>query len=89
MIINMPILVLLQLSTPDDYRGRVMSLVETGASAMQPLGFLLFGFTLEVLPVWILLSICALCIMTLTIVMWKDTTFMGYINNEKRNELSI
>lgn len=65
MIINMPIMVFLQKSTPDEYRGRVMSLLETGASAMAPLGYIIFGFLLEKMPVWILMAICGLSIILL------------------------
>lgn len=65
MIVNMPIMVLLQKSTPDEYRGRVMSLLETGASAMAPLGYIIFGFLLERMPVWILMAISGLSIILL------------------------
>lgn len=65
MIVNMPIMVLLQKSTPDEYRGRVMSLLETGAGAMAPLGYIIFGFLLERMPVWILMAICGMSIILL------------------------
>ncbi|MBP2241933.1 MFS family permease [Cytobacillus eiseniae] len=65
MIVNMPIMVLLQKNTPDEYRGRVMSLVETGASAMAPLGYIVFGFLLEKMPVWIILTISGASIIIL------------------------
>ena len=61
----MPIMVLLQKSTPDEYRGRVMSLLETGAGAMAPLGYIIFGFLLERMPVWILMAICGMSIILL------------------------
>ncbi|MEW9503167.1 MFS transporter [Jeotgalibacillus marinus] len=64
MIINLPIQVLIQKSTPDDYRGRVMSLIETGTSAMVPLGYLIFGVLLEIIPAWILLGICGVSIIS-------------------------
>lgn len=43
MLVNIPIFVLLQKETPDDVRGRVMAFLETGASAITPLGYVLFG----------------------------------------------
>lgn len=67
MMINTPIMVLIQKNTQDEYRGRVLSLIETGASAMTPLGYILFGIFLEKLPVWLLLGICGAGIAALMI----------------------
>ncbi|MFD2444832.1 MFS transporter [Bacillus sp. CGMCC 1.16607] len=80
MIVNMPMMVLLQKNTPDEYRGRVMSLLETGASAMTPLGFIIFGFTLEKMPVWVLLAICGLSIITLILYHLKKQTITPYLH---------
>ncbi|WNS76305.1 MFS transporter [Bacillus sp. DTU_2020_1000418_1_SI_GHA_SEK_038] len=82
MLINMPIMVLLQKSTPDEYRGRVMSLLETGASAMTPLGFIIFGFALEKMPVWILLAVCGLSIIVLILYHIKKKTITPYLREE-------
>ncbi|WP_080848485.1 MFS transporter [Cytobacillus gottheilii] len=74
MLINMPVMVLLQKSTPDAFRGRVMSIMEMGASAMTPLGYIIFGALLESVPVWILLAICGLSIfLMLCYHLWKRT----------------
>ncbi|MBS4192080.1 MFS transporter [Bacillus sp. FJAT-49705] len=90
MIVNMPIMVLLQKSTPDHYRGRVMSLLETGASAMSPLGFILFGFVLEKMPVWILLAICGLSIISLILYHIKKKTFVEHLRNiDKPKEMAL
>ncbi|MBY0123026.1 MFS transporter [Bacillus sp. S/N-304-OC-R1] len=86
MIINMPIMVLLQKSTPDEYRGRVMSLLETGASAMTPLGFIIFGFALERMPVWLLLAVCGLSIMALIIYHFKKKTITPYLKEDKQHK---
>lgn len=90
MIINMPIMVLLQKSTPDEYRGRVMALLETGASAMTPLGFILFGLVLEKAPVWVLLGICGLSILFLTLYTIKEKTFISSLReSDKVKEVAI
>ncbi|MFC5731869.1 MFS transporter [Cytobacillus gottheilii] len=74
MLINMPVMVLLQKSTPDSYRGRVMSIMEMGASAMTPLGFIIFGALLESVPVWLLFAVCGLSIfLLLCYQLWKRT----------------
>ncbi|MEH7344654.1 MFS transporter [Bacillus sp. JJ1532] len=84
MLINMPIMVLLQKSTPDEYRGRVMSLLETGASAMTPLGFIIFGFALEKMPVWILLAVCGLSIIALILYHIKKKTITPYLREDNK-----
>lgn len=84
MIINMPIMVLLQKSTPDEYRGRVMSLLETGASAMTPLGFILFGFILEQVPAWIILAISGISILLLVLYALKDKTLIHHLRNTEK-----
>ncbi|KAB2331856.1 MFS transporter [Bacillus mesophilum] len=74
MLINMPVMVLLQKSTPDSYRGRVMSIMEMGATAMTPLGYIIFGALLESVPVWLLFSVCGLSIfLLLCYQLWKRT----------------
>ncbi|GGE74720.1 MFS transporter [Priestia taiwanensis] len=48
--INTPLLVLLQRSTPEEYLGRVFGFLDTIAGAIMPLGFILFGFLLDIVP---------------------------------------
>lgn len=81
MIVNMPIMILLQKSTPDEYRGRVMSLLETGASAMTPLGFILFGFILELVPAWIILAISGTSILLLVFYTIKEQSLIQHLRN--------
>ncbi|MFS0780436.1 MFS transporter [Bacillus sp. 1P06AnD] len=74
MIVNMPIGVLMQKHVPDQYRGRVNSLLEAGSTAMMPIGYILFGGLLEKIPVWLLVSICGISILALMIYhIWKGT----------------
>lgn len=79
MFVNMPIMVILQKTTPDEYRGRVMSLLEMGASSLTPLGYILFGYLLEFTPVWILLAICGVSIIILIILTIKKKVFLQSI----------
>ncbi len=50
MIVNIPIHVLIQRTTPSHYLGRIFGLVETIASAISPLGMILFGVLLDYIP---------------------------------------
>ncbi|GAM14110.1 MFS transporter [Mesobacillus selenatarsenatis] len=82
MFINTPVSVLLQKNTPDEYRGRVMSLLETGASAMTPLGFILFGFLLEKLPVWLLLAVCGFSLFAMVFYLYRGKMFLKLLREE-------
>jgi len=86
MFINMPVTVLLQKNTPDEYRGRVMSLLETGSSAMTPLGFILFGFLLEKMPVWILLGVCGLSLVSLVMYLYREKMFLKLLRKEVQDK---
>ncbi len=54
-IINIPFFTYIQESTEDQYRGRVMSLITTIASAITPLGFLIHGLLLDFVPTYIII----------------------------------
>ncbi|WP_423409391.1 MFS transporter [Heyndrickxia sp. MSNUG] len=86
MFINMPVTVLLQKNTPDEYRGRVMSLLETGSSAMTPLGFILFGFLLEKMPVWILLGVSGLSLVSLVMYLYREKMFLKLLRKEVQDK---
>lgn len=61
--VNTPIQVMMQKQIDDDYKGRVFSILETMATALMPLGMVIYGFLYDVLPAqWILLSSGALLI---------------------------
>ncbi|WP_026584625.1 MFS transporter [Bacillus sp. J33] len=89
-LVNMPVMVLLQKGTPDMYRGRVMSLLETGASAMTPLGFIAFGFLLEKMPVWILMAFCGMSILTLILYHLRKRTLLQLLReaDQPKKEVS-
>lgn len=48
--INTPILVMLQKEISDEFKGRVFSLLETGAQALVPLSTILFGILYDLIP---------------------------------------
>jgi MFS transporter, DHA3 family, macrolide efflux protein len=48
--INIPVFVLMQRKTTNEYRGRVFGLLQTAQMAIVPAGLLLAGFLVEVLP---------------------------------------
>ncbi|ETI70730.1 MFS transporter [Neobacillus vireti] len=55
-IVNTPIQVMMQKQIDDDYKGRVFSILETMATALMPLGMVLYGFLYDVFaPQWVLL----------------------------------
>lgn len=90
LLINMPIGVLMQKNTPDEYRGRVMAIMETGASAMTPLGFILFGFALEKISVWLLLIVCGLSILFLVAYTLKKKSFVQALREiDKAKEVAL
>ncbi len=45
----------IQETSEDKYRGRVMSLITTIASAISPLGFLIHGLLLDFVPTYIII----------------------------------
>ena len=48
MVTNTPIMVMMQKTIDDDYKGRVFSILETGSMALMPLGMVVFGFLYDV-----------------------------------------
>ncbi|MGE8207502.1 MFS transporter [Heyndrickxia sp. NPDC080065] len=55
-IVNTPIQVMMQKQVDDDYKGRVFSILETMATALMPLGMVIYGFLYDVFSAqWILL----------------------------------
>lgn len=55
MVTNTPIMVMMQKTIDDDYKGRVFSILETGSMALMPLGMVVFGFLYDVLSAELIL----------------------------------
>ncbi|UTI40230.1 MFS transporter [Niallia sp. RD1] len=67
-LINIPIMVLLQKKIANEYKGRVFTIIETFAMAMMPIGTLLFGFLYDYVPAqWILIMAGCLTIISVFI----------------------
>lgn len=55
-IVNTPMMVMMQKMIDDDYKGRVFSILETMAMALMPLGMVVYGFLYDIFPAqWILI----------------------------------
>src|SRR6185437_4507811 len=55
-IVNTPLMVMMQKMIDDDYKGRVFSILETMAMALMPLGMVVYGFLYDIFPAqWILI----------------------------------
>jgi MFS family permease len=70
-LINIPMAVYMQKTTDDEYRGRVMGLSGTLAMAISPLGFLLHGFLLDLIPTYIIMIYAGVGIFLIAIYMMK------------------
>ena len=67
-IVNTPIMVMMQKIIDDDYKGRVFSIIETMSMALMPLGVVLFGFLYDLFPAqWILIISSLLLIGTILV----------------------
>ncbi|WP_316572749.1 MFS transporter [Neobacillus sp. YIM B06451] len=89
MVINMPIFVLLQKKTPDELRGRVMSLLEAGAGGMMPIGLILFGFLFEKVPAWLLMGVSGGCVLLLVAYHFYKRTFATHLEETKTEETPV
>lgn len=69
---NAPSISLLQEKTSQDIQGRIFSLVQLIATAMMPLGMVIFGPLADVVSIKYLLIVTGFCLAILGIVMLKD-----------------
>ncbi|MFB1081811.1 MFS transporter [Jeotgalibacillus sp. JSM ZJ347] len=68
MMINTPIMVLMQKTTPEHYRGRVFGLLEMVASGISPIGLLLFGFLYDVTSPVLIILVSSVFLMMVTVI---------------------
>ena len=64
---NMPIMVLFQKSIDDEYKGRVLSILETISMSLMPLATIIYGFLFDVLPAELLFIVSGLCLIVATL----------------------
>lgn len=94
-LINIPIMVLLQKKIANEYKGRVFTIIETFAMAMMPLGTLLFGFLYDYVPAhWILLTTGCMTIVSVLIlarpsIMVKAKEYQQEIKGSKQGVTSV
>lgn len=69
---NVPIGVLIQRLTPDNIRGRVNGVRRTLAMGLSPIGIILAGVALDIMPAYILNFLCGGATLILSIAMYKD-----------------
>ncbi|MCT4598494.1 MAG: MFS transporter [Vallitalea sp.] len=86
-LINIPLVVYIQETSDDEYRGRVMALVTTIASAITPLGFLLHGLILDFIPTWIIIIYAGagVCLISLRMIIKFNHT---EVKDHNRQELT-
>ncbi|RUT29114.1 MFS transporter [Paenibacillus zeisoli] len=66
--INIPLQILFQTTIDPDYRGRVFGIVETMAGAIAPLGTVLFGVLLDILPTYYLPVFSGISLLIVTLI---------------------
>ncbi|WLR54183.1 hypothetical protein LC048_17235 [Mesobacillus subterraneus] len=49
---------------------------------MTPLGFILFGYLLEKLPVWLLLAVCGFSLFAMVVYLDRVKLFLKLLRNE-------
>ncbi|MCA1026627.1 MFS transporter [Cytobacillus kochii] len=87
MIINIPVMVLIQKSTKDEYRGRVMAILETGASAATPLGYILFGLFLEWWPIWVIMLVSGGSIICMILYHTRNKQFFNLLQQTDQTKV--
>lgn len=87
MIINIPVMVLIQKSTNDEYRGRVMAILETGASAATPLGYILFGLFLEWWPIWVIMLVSGGSIICMILYHTRNKQFFNLLQQTDQTKV--
>lgn len=85
--INTPIQVMMQRDIDDEYKGRVFSIVETGAQALVPAGTLLFGVLYDLFPApWIMTS--SACLLMASVLFLARSTVIQKVYPEKFEQIS-
>jgi hypothetical protein len=71
--VNIPMQVHIQKTTDPGYLGRVFGLLETIATAIAPLGMILFGFLLDILPTSVVMLILGTGLLLVVLVGMKQS----------------
>jgi len=82
MLINIPMMVMIQMGTEDRYRGRVMGFCATISRVISPLGFLVYGILSDRLPASILLIGSGLAMLVVAYVFYRESMRKSYYQSE-------
>jgi len=72
-LVNTPLLVMLQKIISDDYKGRVFSLIETMSTALVPLSIILYALLYDRIPAQIILIISSLLLIGVVLVLLRSS----------------
>lgn len=76
MVANTPLMVWMQKTIDDDYKGRVFSILETMAMALMPLGMVIYGFLYDVLSAqWILIA-SSIALITVVLILARPSVIL-------------
>ncbi|MTI67306.1 MAG: MFS transporter [Firmicutes bacterium] len=71
-MINIPINVTLQRETPDEYRGRLFGALTTMSMAIQPLGMVISGLLIDILPSYVIPIVSGILFIMLLLIMGRN-----------------
>ncbi|MFJ8086602.1 MFS transporter [Lysinibacillus sp. NPDC095746] len=71
--VNMPIMVYMQKLISEEYRGRVLGLMETMAMSMMPIGMVVYGILYDTFPATVILLVTSVIIVTISLVMLRTS----------------
>lgn len=78
MLINIPMMVMIQMGTEDRYRGRVMGFCATISRVISPLGFMVYGILSDRLPASVLLIGSGFAMMVVAYVFYRESMKKSY-----------
>ncbi len=82
MLINIPMMVMIQMGTEDRYRGRVMGFCATISRVISPLGFLVYGILSDRLPASFLLIGSGVAMLVVAYVFYRESMKKSYYQSE-------
>lgn len=71
-ITNIPIISVLQSKTTDEYRGRIFGIVDMISSGITPLGFVLNGILIDILPCYLITAVAGMLFFIVTFFMYRN-----------------
>lgn len=82
MLINIPMMVMIQMGTEDRYRGRVMGFCATISRVISPLGFLVYGILSDRLPASFLLIGSGVAMLVVAYAFYRESMKKSYYQSE-------